>query len=71
MAKLSELREKWMKNEEYREAHARLAPEFDVARADIGAWVAAAGLTNLQGSQETHVPRDVRKAGKGKQKCQQ
>ena len=33
MTKVKDLHQKWMKNEEYRKAHAELAPEFALARA--------------------------------------
>ena len=39
MAKVNDLHLKWMKNEEYRKAHAELAPEFALARAVIDARV--------------------------------
>jgi ribosome-binding protein aMBF1 (putative translation factor) len=47
MTKVNDLHRKWMKNEEYREAHQELAPEFALARSVISARVAA-GLTQEQ-----------------------
>lgn len=47
MSKVSDLHRKWMKNPEYRKAHAELEPEFALARAIIAAR-AKAGLTQEQ-----------------------
>jgi transcriptional regulator with XRE-family HTH domain len=47
MTKVKDLHQKWMKNKEYRKAHAELAPEFALARAVIDARVTA-GLTQEQ-----------------------
>ena len=47
MTTASTLHRKWMKDPEYRKAHAALAPEFELARAVIEARVQA-GLTQQQ-----------------------
>jgi len=47
MSKVTDLHRKWMKSEEYRKAHAELAPEFALARTLIAARVTA-GLTQEQ-----------------------
>jgi transcriptional regulator with XRE-family HTH domain len=47
MSKVTDLHRKWMKNKEYRKAHAELAPEFGLARTLIAARVTA-GLTQEQ-----------------------
>ena len=47
MTKVSDLHQKGMKNEEYREAYKELAPEFTLARALIETRVTA-GLTQEQ-----------------------
>lgn len=47
MSTVKQLHQKWMKDPEYRKAHAALAPEFALARAVIEARVQA-GLTQEQ-----------------------
>lgn len=47
MSKVRDLHQEWMEGEEYRKAHERLAPEFELARAVIDARVSA-GLTQEQ-----------------------
>jgi transcriptional regulator with XRE-family HTH domain len=47
MTKVKDLHERWMKGGEYRKAHERLAPEFELARAVIDVR-AQAGLTQEQ-----------------------
>ena len=47
MTKVSDLHRKWMKNEEYRNAHEALAPDSALARSVIDAPVTA-GLTQKQ-----------------------
>ena len=58
MSKVSELHQKWMKNKEYRKAHEELAPEFALARAVIGARVAA-DLTQEQLAQRMGTTQSV------------
>jgi len=47
MSKVKDLHEKWMRNKDYRKAHAELTAEFALARAVIDAR-ATAGLTQEQ-----------------------
>lgn len=47
MSRLRDLHEKWLNEPEYREEYERLGPEFELARALIGAR-AAAGLTQAE-----------------------
>lgn len=42
MTKVAELHQKWMKDARYRQAHEELQPEFDSARAALGARAAVA-----------------------------
>lgn len=58
MTKLNELHKKWRKNEDYRKAHAELAPEFALARAVINARVTA-GLTQEQLAQRMNTTQSV------------
>ena len=58
MAKVNDLHLKWMKNGEYRKAHAELAPEFALARAVIDARVTA-GLTQEQLAQRMDTTQSV------------
>ena len=58
MSKVSNLHEKWMKEKEYREAMAELAPEFAIARAVINARVTA-GLTQEQLAQRMDTTQSV------------
>ena len=58
MSKVSDLHQKWMKNKEYRKAHEDLAPEFALARAVIGARVAA-DLTQEQLAQRMGTTQSV------------
>jgi len=58
MANVKDLHLKWMKDEEYRKAHAELAPEFALARAVIDARVAA-GLTQEQLAQRMDTTQSV------------
>ena len=47
MSRLRDLHEKWLDEPDYREEYERLGPEFELARALIGAR-AAAGLTQAE-----------------------
>lgn len=58
MTKVKELHKKWMKDKEYRKAHAELAPEFALARAVINARVTA-GLTQEQLAQRMDTTQSV------------
>ena len=58
MTKVSDLHQKWMKNNDYRKAHEDLAPEFALARAVIHARVAA-GLTQEQLAQRMDTTQSV------------
>ena len=58
MSKVSDLHQKWMKSEEYRKAHAELAPEFELARTLIHARVTA-GLTQEQLAQRMDTTQSV------------
>jgi len=58
MTKVSALHQKWMKNNEYRQAHENLAPEFALARAVIDARVTA-GLTQEQLAQRMDTTQSV------------
>lgn len=58
MTKVSDLHQKWMKNQDYRKAHEKLAPEFALARAVIAARVTA-GLTQEQLAQRMGTTQSV------------
>jgi ribosome-binding protein aMBF1 (putative translation factor) len=58
MTRVSDLHRKWMKKADYREAHAQLAPECDLARALIEARVTA-GLTQEQLAQRMDTTQSV------------
>ena len=58
MTKVNELHQKWMKNKDYQQAHAELAPEFALARAVINARVTA-GLTQEQLAQRMDTTQSV------------
>lgn len=58
MSKVRELHREWMKDEEYRKAHADLAAEFGLARAMIQARVYA-GLTQEQLATRMHTTQSV------------
>ena len=58
MTKVAELHQKWMKDERYRQAHEELEPEFDLARAVLGARVSA-GLTQEQLAQRMDTTQSV------------
>lgn len=58
MTKVSDLHQKWMKNDDYRKAIERLAPEFALARAVIDARVKA-GLTQEQLAQRMATTQSV------------
>ena len=47
MSTLDELHDRWSRNADYREAHERLGPEFDLARALIEARTRA-GITQAE-----------------------
>ncbi len=47
MSTLEELHERWSRNSDYREAHERLGPEFELARALIEARTRA-GMTQAE-----------------------
>lgn len=58
MTKVRDLHQKWMRNKEYRRAHAGLAAEFAVARAVIDARTTA-GLTQEQLAQRMDTTQSV------------
>jgi ribosome-binding protein aMBF1 (putative translation factor) len=58
MTKVSDLHQKWMKNDDYRTAIEDLAPEFALARAVIDARVKA-GLTQEQLAQRMATTQSV------------
>lgn len=58
MSKVQDLHRKWMKDPKYRNAHAGLAPEFELARAVIAAR-AKAGLTQEQLAQRMKTTQSV------------
>lgn len=58
MTKVSDLHEKWMKQQDYRQAHEALAPEFALAHAVIEARVTA-GLTQEQLAQRMDTTQSV------------
>ena len=58
MSKVTTLHRKWMKDPEYREAHAAMAPEFELARAVIQARVTA-GLTQGELAQRMETTQSV------------
>ena len=58
MTKISDLHQKWMRKQEYREAHEALVSEFALARAVIAARVTA-GLTQEQLAQRMDTTQAV------------
>ena len=58
MTKVPDLHEKWMKQQDYRQAHEELAPEFALAHAVIEARVTA-GLTQEQLAQRMDTTQSV------------
>ena len=58
MTKVSDLHEKWMKQQDDRQAHEALAPEFALAHAVIEARVTA-GLTQEQLAQRMDTTQSV------------
>lgn len=58
MTKARDLHRKWMKDEEYRQAHEELEPEYALARAVIAARVNA-GLTQEQLAQRMNTTQSV------------
>jgi ribosome-binding protein aMBF1 (putative translation factor) len=58
MTKVNDLHQKWMKNDEYREAYQELAPEFALARSVVNARVTA-GLTQEQFAQRMDTTQSV------------
>ncbi|MEO8097004.1 MAG: helix-turn-helix transcriptional regulator [Acidobacteriota bacterium] len=58
MTKVNDLHQKWMKNKQYRKAHAALEPEFALAKAVINARVTA-GLTQEQLAQRMDTTQSV------------
>jgi len=58
MTKVKDLHQEWMRNKQYRKAHAELAAEFALARAVIDAR-ASAGLTQEQLAQRMDTTQSV------------
>ena len=58
MRRITDLHKEWMKEKEYREAHAALEPEFALARAVIRAR-ALAGITQEQLAQRMETTQSV------------
>ena len=58
ITKVKDLHQKWMKNKEYRKAHAELAPQFALAHAVMDAPVTA-GLTQEQLAQRMDTTQSV------------
>jgi ribosome-binding protein aMBF1 (putative translation factor) len=58
MTKVKDLHQRWLKNKEYRKAHAELTPEFALARAVMDARVTA-GLTQEQLAQRMDTTQSV------------